>query len=187
MENKNLNKSKNFKHRIATLEDIPEIKKLMELSINDLLGPLLTPEQLEASFDSMGLDDQLIRDGTYFMIFNEDTFVGCGGWSNRETLFGGNHTPNRDDNFLDPAKDSARIRAMYTHPDWTRQGIGSLVIHLGENAAKKLGFKKCELMATQSGKLLYETQGYKPIEEIEYQSNSGKTVPMVRMRKKFSN
>jgi len=187
MENKNLNKSKNFKHRIATLEDIPEIKKLMELSINDLLGPLLTPEQLEASFDSMGLDDQLIKDGTYFMIFNEDAFVGCGGWSNRETLFGGNHTPNRDDNFLDPAKDSARIRAMYTHPDWTRQGIGSLVIHLGENAAKKLGFKKCELMATQSGKLLYETQGYKPIEEIEYQSNSGKTVPMVRMRKKFSN
>ena len=69
----------------------------MELSINDLLGPLLTPEQLEASFDSMGLDDQLIRDGTYFMIFNEDAFVGCGGWSNRETLFGGNHTPNRDD------------------------------------------------------------------------------------------
>ena len=187
MENKNLNKSKNFKHRIATFKDIPEIKKLMELSINDLLGPLLTPEQLEASFDSMGLDDQLIRDGTYFMIFNEDAFVGCGGWSNRETLFGGNHTPNRDDNFLDPAKDSARIRAMYTHPDWTRQGIGSLVIHLGENAAKKLGFKKCELMATQSGKLLYETQGYKPIEEIEYQSNSGKTVPMVRMRKKFSN
>ncbi|MBT87332.1 MAG: GNAT family N-acetyltransferase [Gammaproteobacteria bacterium] len=187
MENKNLNKSKNFKHRIATFKDIPEIKKLMELSINDLLGPLLTPEQLEASFDSMGLDDQLIKDGTYFMIFNEDAFVGCGGWSNRETLFGGNHTPNRDDNFLDPAKDSARIRAMYTHPDWTRQGIGSLVIHLGENAAKKLGFKKCELMATQSGKLLYETQGYKPIEEIEYQSNSGKTVPMVRMRKKFSN
>ena len=183
MEKKNLNKSKNFKHRIATLEDIPEIKKLMEVSINDLLGPLLTPEQLEASFDSMGLDDQLIRDGTYFMIFNEDAFVGCGGWSNRETLFGGNHTPNRDDNFLDPAKDSARIRAMYTHPDWTRQGIGSLVIHLGENAAKKLGFKKCELMATQSGKLLYETQGYKPIEDILYKTETGKTVPMIRMEK----
>jgi len=185
MEKKNLNKSKNFKHRIATLEDIPEIKKLMEVSINDLLGPLLTPEQLEASFDSMGLDDQLIRDGTYFMIFNEDAFVGCGGWSNRETLFGGNHTPNRDDNFLDPAKDSARIRAMYTHPDWTRQGIGSLVIHLGENAAKKLGFKKCELMATQSGKLLYETQGYEPIEDILYKTDTGKTVPMIRMEKRI--
>ena len=173
----------NFTHKIATLADIPTIEKLMELSINQLLGPLLTKEQLEASFDSMGLDDQLIKDGTYFMIFNGDVFVGCGGWSNRETLFGGNHTPNRDSNFLDPIKDSARIRAMYTHPSWARKGVGSLVMHLGENAARKLGFKKCELMATQSGKLLYETQGYKPIEDILYETETGKTVPMIRMEK----
>ena len=173
----------NFTHKIATLADIPAIEKLMQLSINQLLGPLLTKEELEASFDSMGLDDQLIKDGTYFMIFNGDVFVGCGGWSNRETLFGGNHTPNRDSNFLDPIKDSARIRAMYTHPSWARKGIGSLVMHLGENAARKLGFKKCELMATQSGKLLYETQGYKPIEDILYETETGKTVPMIRMEK----
>ena len=174
---------KEFTHRIATYEDIPTIEVLMELSINELLGPLLSAEQLEASFDSMGLDDQLIKDGTYFMIFCDEVFVGCGGWSNRETLFGGNHTPNRDDNFLDPLKDSARIRAMYTHPDWARQGIGSLVMHLGENAAKELGFKKCELMATQSGKLLYETQGYESIEDILYKTETGKTVPMIRMEK----
>ena len=176
----------NFTHKIATLADIPTIEKLMLLSINQLLGPLLTKEQLEASFDSMGLDDQLIKDGTYFMIFNEDVFVGCGGWSNRETLFGGNHTPNRDSNFLDPIKDSARIRAMYTHPSWARKGIGSLVMQLGETAARKLGFKKCELMATQSGKLLYETQGYEPVEDILYKTDTGKTVPMIRMEKKFS-
>ena len=174
---------KEFTHRIATYEDIPTIEVLMELSINQLLGPLLSAEQLEASFDSMGLDDQLIKDGTYFMIFCDEVFVGCGGWSNRETLFGGNHTPNRDDNFLDPLKDSARIRAMYTHPDWARQGIGSLVMHLGENKEKKLGFKKCELMATQSGKLLYETQGYESIEDILYKTETGKTVPMIRMEK----
>tara|TARA_B100000787_G_C15969055_1_gene196523 strand:- start:95 stop:568 length:474 start_codon:yes stop_codon:yes gene_type:complete len=155
----------------------------MELSINQLLGPLLTKDQLEASFDSMGLDDQLIKDGTYFMIFNDNVFVGCGGWSNRETLFGGNHTPNRDDKFLNPGTDSARIRAMYTHPDWIRKGIGALVMNLGEKAAKDLGFKKCELMATQSGKLLYEARGYKPIKEILYKANSRKTVPMVRMEK----
>ena len=178
---------KEFTHRIATYEDIPTIEVLMELSINQLLGPLLSAEQLEASFDSMGLDDQLIKDGTYFMIFCDEVFVGCGGWSNRETLFGGNHTPNRDDNFLDPLKDSARIRAMYTHPDWARQGIGKLIISLGENAAKKFGFKKCELMATQSGKLLYETQGYEPVENIFYKTHSDKTVPMVRMEKNILN
>jgi GNAT superfamily N-acetyltransferase len=174
---------KNFTHKIATLADIPTIEELMELSIKQLLGPLLSTDQLEASFDSMGLDNQLIKDGTYFVVYCNETFVGCGGWSNRETLFGGNHTPNRDDNFLDPLKDSARIRAMYTHPDWSRQGIGSLVMQLGENAAKKLGFKKCELMATQSGKLLYETQGYEAIEDILYKTGTGKTVPMIRMEK----
>ena len=174
-----------FTHRFATLDDIPAIKKLMTLSINQLLGPLLTKDQLEASFDSMGLDDQLIKDKTYFMIFSKDVFIGCGGWSNRETLFGGNHTPNRDDQFLDPKKDSARIRAMYTHPEWIRMGVGSLVMNLGEKAAIKLGFKKCELMATQSGVLLYKAQGYKPIEDILYETNSGKTVPMVRMEKEI--
>ena len=172
-----------FNHRIATFDDIPAIEKLMKQSINQLLGPLLTKDQLEASFDSMGLDDQLIEDKTYFMIFSKDIFVGCGGWSNRETLFGGNHTPNRDDQFLDPKEDSARIRAMYTHPEWIRKGVGSLVINLGKEAAKNLGFKKCELMATQSGIPLYEDNGYKPIENVLYTASSGKTVPMVRMEK----
>ena len=134
-----------FTHRIATFNDIPVIEKLMKLSIDQLLGPLLTTDQLEASFDSMGLDDQLIKDGTYFMIFSKDIFIGCGGWSNRETLFGGNHTPNRDDQFLDPKKDSARIRAMYTHPDWIRKGVGSLVMSLGEEAAKILGLENVSL------------------------------------------
>ena len=175
----------NFTHRVATLDDIPAIEQLMELSIKKLLGPLLTADQLEASFDSMGLDNQLIKDEAYFMIFNDETFVGCGGWSNRETLFGGSHTPNRDDKFLNPDTDSARIRAMYTHPDWTRKGIGTLVINLGEEAARNLGFKKCELMATQSGLMLYKTQGYQPIENVLYETKSGKTVPMVRMEKEI--
>jgi len=174
-----------FTHRIATLDDIPAIKKLMTLSINQLLGPLLTKDQLEASFDSMGLDDQLIKDKTYFMIFSKDLFIGCGGWSNRETLFGGNHTPNRDDQFLDPKKDSARIRAMYTHPDWVRKGVGTYILNLAEKECLKKGFKNVELMATVSGKLLYEKRNYKVLEQIDYQSKIGNKVPMYRMIKKI--
>ena len=156
-----------FTHRIAELDDIPAIQKLMKLSITQLLGPLLNSDQLEASFDSMGLDDQLIKDQTYFMIFSDTNFVGCGGWSNRETLFGGNHTPNRDDKFLNPTSDSARIRAMYTHPNWTRRGVGTYILYLAEQEAEKLGFKSYELMATVSGILLYEKRGYEVKEEIE--------------------
>ena len=90
----------NYSNRIALLEDVDAIECLMELSINKLLGPYLSKNQLKASFESMGLDDQLIKDKTYFLIFREKKLVGCGGWSNRATLFGANHTPNRDETFL---------------------------------------------------------------------------------------
>ena len=92
---------------------------------------------------------------------------------------------NRDKKFLNPKTDSARIRAMYTHPNWIRKGVGSLVITLGENAARESGFKKCELMATLSGELLYEAKGYKSTKNILYKTGSGKTVPMVRMEKEI--
>jgi len=172
-----------FEHKIAVLKDIPDIKALMKLSIQALLGPYLTKSQLKASFESMGLDDQLIKDKTYFMIFTKENFVGCGGWSNRKTLFGSNHTPNRDESFLDPKVDSARIRAMYTHPDWARKGVGSFIMMLAEQEAKKAGYKKCELMATKAGEPLYKIHGYKIIEEILYKNLSGLTVPMMKMEK----
>jgi len=174
-----------YTYRIALIVDIRAIESLMELSINKLLGPYLSKNQLKASFESMGLDDQIIKDKMYFMIFRGEEFVGCGGWSNRKTLFGANHTPNRDETFLNPKIDSARIRAMYTHPDWARKGIGSLVMKLAEGEAKKAGFKKCELMATQAGEPLYKAKGYRVTEEVLYKSLSGLTVPMIKMEKRI--
>jgi hypothetical protein len=103
-------------HRKALLKDSSNIKKLMNISISSLLGGMLEPNQLEAARESMGLDTQLIKDESYFLIFKNTKLVGSGGYSNRKTLFGGNHTPNRSNDLLIPGKDSAKIRAMYTHP-----------------------------------------------------------------------
>ena len=172
-----------FKYRLANLEDIPAIKGLMEQSITGLLGNYVNEEELEASFESMGLDDQLILDKTYFLIDFEGILVGCGGWSNRKTLFGGNHTPNRSNDFLNPNNDSAKIRAMYTHPDWARKGIGTLILELAEKEASNAGFKRCELMATLSGIYLYKNRGYKIDEEIFYRSKKGNSVKMFKMTK----
>ena len=172
-----------FKYRLANLEDIPAIKGLMEQSITELLGNYLNEEELEASFESMGLDGQLILDKTYFLIYFEGILVGCGGWSNRKTLFGGNHTPNRSNDFLNPNNDSAKIRAMYTHPDWARKGLGTLILELAEKEASNAGFKRCELMATLSGIYLYKNRGYKIDEEIFYRSKKGNSVKMFKMTK----
>ena len=130
----------------------------------------------------MGLDTQLIEDGTYFVIFRQGKLAGCGGWSKRATLYGSNQTPGRNAALLDPAKDPARIRAMYTHPAHLRQGVGRLIMTLCEEAARNAGFRAMELMATMSGKPLYEACGYKPVEAI-FDDRGGAPVPLMRMRK----
>ena len=170
-------------YRLADLKDIPNIKGLMQHSITKLLGNYVNEGELEASLESMGLDDQLIKDKTYFLIHFEGLLVGCGGWSNRKTLFGGNHTPNRSNDFLNPNEDAAKIRAMYTHPDWARRGIGTLILELAEKEATISGFNRCELMATLSGVHLYEARGYKINDEIIYKSKQGNSVKMFKMTK----
>jgi GNAT superfamily N-acetyltransferase len=172
-----------FNFRLANSEDISAIKGLMEQSITRLLGNYVNEEELEASFESMGLDDQLILDKTYFLIDFEGILVGCGGWSNRKTLFGGNHTPNRSNDFLNPIDDAAKIRAMYTHPDWSRKGVGTLILEIAEKEASNSGFKRCELMATLSGIYLYKARGYTVDDEIIYKSKKGNSVKMFKMTK----
>ena len=109
-------------HRLATSAELPELKALMDASIRTLVGAYLDPARVEASFDFMGVDTQLIEDGTYFVVECENRIAGCGGWSRRATLFGGDHTRGRDARLLDPATEPARVRAMYTHPDFARRG-----------------------------------------------------------------
>jgi GNAT superfamily N-acetyltransferase len=156
-----------FTHRIAKLADIANIIQLMQASIEDNMEAFLTKQEIEAAKETMGVDQTLIDDGTYFVIEtlvdNKVIMVGCGGWGKRRTLYGGNHTAGRDDSFSDPACEPARIRAMYTHPEWTRKGIGKLLIDRGEEAARLAGFKSIELGATLPGEPLYRAMGYTEI------------------------
>ncbi|MEW5687854.1 MAG: GNAT family N-acetyltransferase [Pseudomonadota bacterium] len=170
-------------HRIARPEDAPALDLVMNAAIAELQKGFLSPEQVESSRMIMGLDRQLLADGTYFMILAEDGRVaGCGGWSRRATLYGGDHTPGRDAALLDPAVDAARVRAMYTHPDFVRRGVGRMILGLCEDAAKAEGFSRLELMATLAGRALYSQCGYEDIEAIE-DARGGAPVPMVRMGK----
>jgi GNAT superfamily N-acetyltransferase len=169
-------------HRIARLEDAPALAVVMDAAIAELQRGFLDPAQIASSRMIMGLDRQLLIDGTYFMVEAGDHIAGCGGWSRRATLYGGDHTPGRDAALLDPATEAARVRAMYTHPDFARRGVGRLILDLCEAAARAEGFKRVELMATLSGRALYSQCGYADIQAIE-DARGGAPVPLVRMGK----
>ena len=170
--------------RLARQDDLEAIAALMDAAISTLQAPFLDAQQVESSRAIMGLDTQLIEDGTYFVVEEEGELVGCGGWSDRVTLYGGDQSSGRDASLLDPEKDAARIRAMYTHPAYTRKGIGTLVLSLCEEAARSRGFRKAELMSTLAGEALYRARGYEVIELLE-DDRGGVPVPLLRMGKKF--
>ncbi len=147
----------------------------------------LSEEEIHAAKETMGIDTSLIEDQTYFLIETvhkgEQVLVGCGGWGKRRTLYGGDHTSGRDDNFSNPATEPARIRAMYTHPDWIRKGIGSLLLDLGENAAREAGFKSIELGSTVPGEPLYIARGYTEFDRDHHVGQNGLGNTVIHMRK----
>lgn len=173
-----------FSHALAQEEDLPRLRALMTRAIEELQRDFLTPEQVTASHQIMGLDTQLVQDRTYFMILDGGDLVGCGGWSFRATLFGGDDSiVAREPLRLDPAKDAAKIRAMYVDPAHARRGIGKLIMALCEDAARAAGFARVELMATLAGLPLYKACGYAEIEATTATSREGITVPIIRMGK----
>ena len=170
-------------HRWATRADLSALRALMALAIDRLQDGFLTRAQIDASAKVMGLDTQLVEDGTYLIVESGGQLAGCGGWSRRATLYGGDHaTDLREPRLLDPATEAARVRAMYTHPDFARRGVGRLVLSVCEAAAAAAGFTRAEMMATLAGEPLYRACGYLEIERAAADVD-GVRVPLVRMGK----
>lgn len=178
--------NEDFTHRLACLDDLEALHEVMARSIEQLQSSFLTPEQVAASHKVMGLDTQLVKDGTYFMIESGGRVAGCGGWSFRATLYGGDESVvAREPERLDPATDAAKIRAMYTDPDFTRRGIGTRIITLCEYAARRAGFKRVELMATAAGVPLYRNQGYESSATEQLADIDGVRIPLLLMEKRL--
>lgn len=174
-------------HRLARMTDIDALRALMGRAIGSLQNEFLSPDQVVASSQVMGLDTQLVKDQTYFLVEADHRIVGCGGWSWRATLFGGdNSMVAREPLPLDPVTDAAKIRAMYTDPEFARRGIGSRILELCEEAALEAGFAKVEMMATLAGAALYRARGYADVEPIQATTPNGVSVPLIRMGKRLS-
>ncbi len=168
--------------RLATRDDLTALIAVMNAAISELQKPFLSEAQIASSRTTMGLDTQLIDDGTYFVVEELGIVAGCGGWSRRATLYGGDHSPGRDAALLNPAVDAARVRAMYTQPRFARRGVGRMILVLCEDAARAEGFARVELMASMAGEPLYRACGYATVEKV-IDERGGVGVPLFRMRK----
>jgi GNAT superfamily N-acetyltransferase len=188
--------------RPAVSEDVPVLRILIDASVRGLQMQDYTPSQIESALATVyGVDTQLITDGTYFVAEESNVvagdspaqpptrtmvIIGCGGWSRRKTLYGGDQWTGREAALLDPQHDAAKIRAFFIHPSWTRRGIGTMILEACENAALAAGFTRFEMGATLTGVLLYQARGYAALENREVPLANGESLPIVRMEKKIA-
>lgn len=179
-----------FKIRKASDADIPQLRCLIERSVRGLQRNDYTPAQIEGALGhALGLDTQLIVDGTYFAAApreQPELIAACGGWSYRKTLFGSDHGPHREVGLLDPATEPAKIRAIFVDPDWARQGLGSLILKYCEDAAERAGFRSLEMGSTLTGVPLYSLKGYERRETVAVPLPNGEALPIVHMVKALS-
>ena len=174
-----------FHFRAATIADISAIRDLIAASVRTLQVEY-TPEQRELALATVfTVDTQLIADGTYLLAFDEDgTLAGCGGWSKRKTLFGGDHQVGPiEPELLNPASDAAKIRAIFVHPTFSRKGLGSAILQRSEDAAQQAGFRSFEMGSTLAGVPLYSQKGYQKLETIRVPIGEGEGITVVRMVK----
>ncbi|GEP42917.1 GNAT family N-acetyltransferase [Brevifollis gellanilyticus] len=179
--------NKSFSIRLAQDEDIAALEALIPMSVRVLQASVYSAAQMEAALGPVfGVDRQLVDDGTYFVVEHSGIIIGCGGWSRRRAVFGGDGSRLADEAVLDPAHDPARIRAFFVHPDWARCGIGRAVLVACEAAIVAAGFRRGVLVATLTGEPLYASCGYTVAERYEVPLFGGLTLPVVRMEKSFT-
>jgi GNAT superfamily N-acetyltransferase len=173
-----------YKVRNAILDDYIALTNLIALSARKLSAQVYTTAQIEGALrGTYGVDSQLVKDGTYFVVEDDKQIVGCGGWSRRRNIFGGDSFGQRDDAALDPRVDAAKIRAFFIHPDHARQGIAKLILTHCEAEAIAYGFSRFELMATLPGLPLYASQGYEQGIPITHALDDDLTIEFVPMTK----
>ncbi len=173
--------------RLAVMADVPTLQALIPESARELSKHYYSAQRIESAIRHVfGVDTQLIADQTYYVAEAEGQIAGCGGWSKRNTMFGGDQMKTAQDPLLDPQQDAGRIRAFFIRPDWARKGIGRRIIQACEDAAREDGFTRMELVATLPGEPLYAAMGYVVTRQFDQPMTDGIMLPLAHMKKSLA-
>ena len=176
-----------YEVRKATLDDRDAITQLIAESARQLSRNEYSDQQIEAAIASIfGVDTDLIHDGTYFVTIKDGMLIGCGGWSRRKKLYGGDAFSAQDAGYLDPEQDAARIRSFFVHPQHARKGVARAMLTVCEREALDHGFHALELMATLPGIKFYEASGFERKGFFDLELPDGVKIDFVPMRKELS-
>jgi len=168
--------------RLARVADVPMLRQLIERSARDLSVGFYGEAQIESAIRHVfGVDSIMISDGTYFVAEIEGVTAGCGGWSRRRNLYGGDQRPTGSMELLDPALEAARIRAFFVAPEFARRGVGRRLLEACTQAARDAGFRRLELMATLPGVPFYRNAGFRECERLTDTLPDGTRIDFVRM------
>jgi len=166
------------------MDERDAIKQLIADSARHLSREHYSDKQIEAAIARVfGVDTDLIEDGTYFVAEDSGAMVGCGGWSKRKTLFGGDQFSSRDAGYLDPASEPAKIRAFFIHPEHARKGVARAILSRCEDEARAEGFRALELMATLPGIEFYKSRGFAPAGTFDLELVDDVKLELIPMRK----
>jgi GNAT superfamily N-acetyltransferase len=176
-----------YKLQLAVMGDVDCISQLIQLSARSLGAAYYQENTIESALKgAFGVDSQLIKDQTYYVILNDDLMIACGGWSFRKTLFGSDTNNIRDPEKLNPITDAAKIRAFFVHPNYARQGLGKMLIDKCEAEAITFGFTQAQLMSTLSGVNFYKKNGYHGTKHIFHNMNDGNKIQFLPMTKNLN-
>ena len=171
-----------MKLRLATAADLPALHALIPYSVRALSRGHYTDRQIESAIRHVfGPDTRLIGDGTYYVVEADDgTLAGCGGWSRRRTLYGGDQAKTAVDDLLRP-DEPARVRAFFVEPRWARRGVATLLLQVCLEAAAAAGHRSLVLAATLPGEAFYRRWGFSSDERFEQTLPDGTAIAFVRM------
>ncbi len=176
-----------WKPRVAKRSDILQLEELIPRSSYELQKNTYTRPQIQSALGPVfGVDEQLIEDNTYFVVEDNSRIIGCGGWSFRNSLYGGSSGNSPTDPKLDPNKEAARVRAFFIDPSYARKGIGSAIMQVCEEAIRAKDFKQVEISATLVGELFYAKFGYQSVERYEIPLKSERAMTVVKMVKQLN-